>query len=221
MQSLSGRSLVWIGALLLLAPGAVRADFYTNWSYSWSFDPIGKNAPGHVPATSGTGAALFAAQSGNSGAPTIPVALVSTTSSATTTPDSFQNAIFTFNLTITDNATHASGTFSIAGSLTGDLGDHTSGVVATFDIYPRPASDMPIGDYGYFVYLPDRFMTLPAPGEAPKLLNATVLVEPNDPSAGGSGPPLQNAPEPSGFALAGVAAITFALARRRPAQQRS
>ncbi len=120
-------------------------------------------------------------------------------------------------MTITDNATHASGTFSFAGRLTGDLGDHTSGVVAAFDIYPRPASGTNIGEYSYFVHFPDQLMTLPAPGDAPKLLNASVEVE----SLGGSGTPLQNAPEPSAFALAGVAAITFALARRRPAQHRS
>ncbi len=31
MQFLSGRSLVWSGALLLLAAGTIRADFYTDW----------------------------------------------------------------------------------------------------------------------------------------------------------------------------------------------
>ena len=39
----------WLAALLLLAPAAARADFYSNWSFTWSFNPVPPNAPGLPP----------------------------------------------------------------------------------------------------------------------------------------------------------------------------
>src|SRR5579872_239342 len=105
MKLLSGRSLAWTGALLLLlSAGPARADFYSNWSFSWAFDPVNNNAAGLVPAnsTGATGGATFAAQTGTTGGSTIPVAIVTTTSSAPAgTPDTFTNVAYNFTVTVT------------------------------------------------------------------------------------------------------------------------
>ncbi len=231
MKWLLRRPLLWVGALLLLPPGASRADFYTNWSFAWHFNPVGTNGvPGAVPATTGTGSALFAAESDKSGGASVPVALVSTSSSATTVPDTFQHAPFTFAVKIIDNATHASGTLTFDGHLNGALTATKSAVVGTFSADPGSPSSLSLGGHTFRVSIAPQ-MLLPAPGALPKLLNATVLVDaavppPPTPSptpqphpnSGGGGvviPPFQSAPEPSSFALAGIAAAVFGLARRR------
>jgi hypothetical protein len=222
----------------LLAPGASRADFYSNWSFSWSFNPIPPNAAGFVPADAGvaaggqaTGGAQFAATSGSTGASTIPVATVSTASAATTVPDSFQGTQFSFGVTITDNATNASGTLTFDGVLNGQLTATSSSAVAAFSPDPSSPSSLSLSGHTYQVAV-DPSLALGAPNQPPKLLNATVTVDAGTPppppppppsnggggsggNGGGGGPPVQSVPEPSGLALAGIAAAALALARRR------
>ena len=91
-----------------------------------------------APGGSATGGAQFAAASGATGAGSIPVATMSTTSSATATPDSFQGTPFTFGVRITDNATNASGTLTFDGALKGDLTSTSSSALAAFS--PDPGS---------------------------------------------------------------------------------
>jgi hypothetical protein len=221
MKRLSGRSAAWVAALLLLAPGAARADFYSNWSFTWSFNPVPPNAPGFVPADSGvapggsaTGGAQFAATSGSTGDSTIPVATVSTTSAATTTPDSFQGTPFTFGVTITDNASNASGTLTFDGVLHDGLTATSSSAVATFSLDPGSPTSLFLSGHTYQVTL-DPSLALGAPNQLPRLLNATVAVDAsNTGGGGGPPPPVQTVPEPSSLALAGIAAA-FALAGRR------
>ena len=76
MKWLSGRSLPWAAALLLLAPAGARADFYSDWSFSWSFNPVPPNPAGFIPADAGvapggsaTGGAQFAATNGSASSP--------------------------------------------------------------------------------------------------------------------------------------------------------
>src|SRR5205085_6419824 len=149
-----------------------RADFYSNWSFSWNVDPISAPAnaggPGGVP----TGSAAFAATSGANGDTTIPVAFVSTTSTTTTNPDSFSNVPVTLGLTITDNATNASGTLTFAGLLNGQLTPTTSTVVGTFSLDPSSPTSLTLSGHTYQVTV-DSSLALPAPG-GQKLLNATV-----------------------------------------------
>jgi hypothetical protein len=231
MKLLSGRALACVAALLLLAPGATRADFYSNWSFSWNFNPVGTNGiPGAIPATTGTGSALFAGQSGTNGDSTIPVATVQTNSSAggTVPADSFHNAAFAFGVTITDNATNASGTLTFDGVLNGQLTGTSSNVVGTFSLDPSSPSSLSLSGRTYQVTV-DPSLALGAPNQLPKLLNATVTVDPGTPpppppgGGGGGGPPVQSVPEPSAFALAGVAVAALGLAglrhRRRGAPQ--
>ncbi|HZY84719.1 MAG TPA: PEP-CTERM sorting domain-containing protein [Gemmataceae bacterium] len=221
MQSLLWRSPGLVCALLLLTPGASRADFYSNWSFSWNFNPVPPNAAGFIPADAGvapggsaTGGAQFAATSGASGGPVIPVATVSTTSAATTTPDSFQGTPFAFGVTITDNASNASGTLTFDGALHGGLTATSSSAVATFSLDPASPSSLVLSGHTYQVAV-DPSLALGAPNQLPKLLNATVAVDAsNTGGGGGTPPPVQTVPEPSSFALAGIAAA-FALAGRR------
>jgi hypothetical protein len=242
MKLQSGRSLPWVAALLLLAPAAARADFYSNWSFSWSFNPIPPNGAGFVPADAGmapggtaTGGAQFAATSGTAGAGTIPVATVSTTSAATTTPDSFQGTAFTFGVTITDNATNASGTLTFDGVLNGQLTGTSSSAVATFSLDPSSPSSLTLSGHTYQAQV-DPSLALGAPNQLPRLLNATVTVgpaappppPPPPPSGGGDGggngggsggPQVASVPEPSASALAGVAVASLGLARWRRRQR--
>lgn len=218
MKLLSGRSLTWVAALLLLAPGAARADFYSNWSFSWSFNPVGMNLPGFVPAnsTAATGGAQFLPQSGTNGDTTIPVATVQTNSSAggTVPPDSFNNVAFTFGLTITDNANpSATGTLTFDGVLNGQLTGTTSNVTGAFSLDPSSPTSLSFGGHTYKVTV-DPSLALPAPNQLPKLFNASVTIDATSSGGGGGGPPVQSVPEPSAFALA-VAAIALSLTRRR------
>jgi hypothetical protein len=248
MKWLSGRSLAWTAALLLLAPGASRADFYSNWSFSWTFDPVGNSAAGFVPASTGpvagqaTGGATFAAQNGTTGGGTIPVALVTTTSSATAaTPDTFNNVGYNFSVTVTDNANNASGTLTfdgaLHGSLTGSPGGNspgTSNAFSTFALDPSSPASLLLNGRSYLVAINGELGQgsggLPAPGGGQKLLDATVTVGPstnpgggggggnggggggNGGGGGGGGPGVQTVPEPSAFALAGVALAALGLA---------
>jgi hypothetical protein len=246
MKWLSGRSLVWTGALLLLAPGASRADFFSNWSFAWNFTPISPNPAGFVPADTGvatqgtaTGGATFAAQSGTSGGSTIPIATVTTTSSATTTPDSFQGTPFTFGVKITDNASNASGTLTFDGVLHGNLTSTSSSAFATFSLDPSSSSSLVLNGHTYQVAINGELgqgSFLPAPNAGTKLLDATVTIDPGTTTGGGGGngggggggvgnggggnsggggpvgPPVHSAPEPSAFALAGIAIAALGLA---------
>jgi hypothetical protein len=246
MKWLSCRPLAWTAALLLLAPAASRADFNTNWSFSWNFNPIPPNAAGFIPADTGaatqgtaTGGAQFAAASGTTGASTIPVATVTTTSSATTLPDSFQGTAFSFGLTITDNATNASGTLTFDGALHGNLSSTSSSAFATFSLDPSSPSSLVLNGHTYQVSINGELgqgSGLPAPNAGTKLLDATVTIDagpPPNPGGGGSGGGnggggtgggggpgggngspggVQSAPEPSAFALAGIALAALGLA---------
>jgi hypothetical protein len=227
MKMLPRRPLSIIGALLLFAPAPVRADLYTNWSFSWDFNPVPPNAAGFVPADTGaatqgtaTGGAQFAAKTGTAGGSTIPVASVSTTSSATTTPDSFQGTPVSFGVTITDNATNASGTLTFDGAVKGNLTATSSSAVATFSPDPGGPASLVLSGHTYKVSVNPE-LALPAPGAPPALLGASVsvgpatvppvvippvVIPPAGTGGGPVGPPVQSVPEPSAFALAGVAA---------------
>jgi hypothetical protein len=237
MKMLPRRPLSIIGALLLLAPVQARADFYSNWSFSWNFSPDPPNAAGFVPADAGvatggtaTGGAQFAASSGASGASTIPVAIVSTTSAATTTPDSFQGTPFTFGVRITDNATNASGTLTFDGALKGSLTSTSSTAVGTFSPDPGGPASLVLSGRTYKVSVNPE-LALPAPGGAPALLGASVsvgpaavpsivippLVPPIVPPT--TIPPVLSVPEPSAFGLASVAIAALGLAGWRHRQR--
>src|SRR5262245_16847043 len=120
-------------ALLLLAPGALRAET-VNYSYSWSALPSTViNPPG------ATGSVLFAltpdgstSSTLNDPSPTVlPAANAQTTSSAgANSPDKFDVA-YSLKLHLTEGAN--SGDLTFSGHITGNLTGVSSTLVATFD----------------------------------------------------------------------------------------
>jgi hypothetical protein len=123
-------------------------------------------------------------------------------------------------VTITDNATHASGTLTFEVALKGNLTATSSSAVAAFSPDPGGPASLVLGGHTYQVSV-NPGLALPAPGAPPALLGASVsvgpaavppVVIPAVVGGGPVGPVVQSVPEPPAFALAGVAAAALGLA---------
>jgi hypothetical protein len=200
------RLLPLLTAVVLLGAGQVRAEMI-GFSYSWTAQP--SVIPG------GTGSvALAAAVPGTSSAelgsstPTfIPGATLTTTSSATTTPDSFSSP-FNLKVHLTDTASNLSGDLTYSGTLAGKLTSTTSQLNATFS---SPFTQMlTLGTHVYTVTIDPSLVNLPTPGAtSPASIDAKVTVA----SAGPVGPPTHQTPEPASLVL-GATAVLGLFARR-------
>jgi hypothetical protein len=197
------RLLPLLTALVLLGAGQARSEMI-DFSYQWTVLPSSV-LPG------GTGSVtLAAAPDGTSSAelgsstPTfIPGATVTTTSSATEPPDSF-NTAFSMKLHLTDTASALAGDLSFSGTIAGTLTLTTSALTATFD---SPfTKTLELGNRVYTVTIDPSLVSLPAPGAtSPASIDARVTVA-NKPVVD----PPTNTPEPTSLLLGATAVLGFA-----------
>lgn len=191
MKCLSARLLA-ASMVLLAAAGLGRAD-YLNWSYHWSV-----NTP---VLASGTGSVAVAVVPNGNAADTIPVANLTTTSSATSANPDVYNTSYHLTLTLSDTASNTSGSLTWDTSLRGNLTATSSSVHNIFAWAGAPnalTQTLTLGHNQYQVTLQPSTATLTAPGSStPVLLTASVSVSP---TVGISG----NSPEPVSLLLGGL-----------------
>jgi hypothetical protein len=210
MKRLSARSAAVVGVMLLFGVNPARADF-VDWSYSWSL------GQGQGPTfTSGTSTvALALAASAGTGGPTIPAGNFTSNSAAGSPADTF-NTHYDVTLGLTDNPSHAAHNFVWQGTITGSLSATHSSLVNTFN---SPLTQtFTLGSHQYQVTIDPSSTNINAPGGAPTLIDALVVVSnaTGGGNGGGGGPPPKT-PEPSTWVLAGSALALFGLARWRSA----
>lgn len=188
------RMLMLLTALAALGESRACADMI-NFSYKWSAEPSAV-IPG------GTGSvtlavkpeAMSSAELGSKTAVGIHGADVTTTSSATDIPDSF-NTAFAMKLHLTDSKSGKSGNLTFAGTLDGMLTATTSSLKAEFS-QPRTQTII-LGNYAYTVTIDPSLVALPSPGsQAPAVINAMVTVA--------------SVPEPTSLLLGGMGLIGLA-----------
>jgi hypothetical protein len=187
---------------LLLPAGLARAEMI-NWSFSWapSTQTVNADAPG-------TGAVHLSSYGGgiNSHAGDLvglAAAYVTYSSQAPgSAPDHFGHAPFGLTLTLTDNATHQSGSLTYAGFVAGDLSASSAGLGLTVD--SPTAAGLTLGGHYYAVSI-GPYIAPPYPSTGlPGILVANVTVS-----------DVQTVPEPATLALAGLALPALGLAAWR------
>jgi hypothetical protein len=192
---------------LLLGVGPARAEFI-DWSYHWSIGP----APVLASGTGTVAQALY--RGGNeSGAQILRAAAVTTSSSATVrNPDHFDKS-FNLVLHLTDAQSHLSSNLTFHGTITGFLTAKSSNLTESFRDSTQRVT---IGAHQYNVVLPSHLALL-RPG-APVIPILAALVSVQDtrqvhPAFQMSDAlfihtaSISPAPEPSAFALAGIAVL--------------
>lgn len=191
--------LVTVG---FLGAGQVRAD-YTNWSYQWSMQPSSV-------ISSGTGSVTYAINSKSEpGASSIPVASVSSTSTATGTASDSYSAPYSLTMKITDG-NGQSGTLTYNGNLSGAVNAGQSSLMNTIS-NPNETLTLDGHTYNVDLQLQPSNGSVGAPGTAASTISAVVTVDGSTtttppPSTGGSGGTTPaSAPEPSALVLAGMA----------------
>ncbi len=151
-----------------------------SYSSSWSISPgpllLGTNSStGNGKSTGCVMVALYAPSSGSAllggSTVTLPVGVVSTSTSALpSSPDQY-NTPFSLTLTLKDAGTGATGTLTFKGTVTGSLNWTASSLVLNIQ---NPTQKLTLGTRVFTVTLPGR-VSLPLPGN-PVKLNATVGV---------------------------------------------
>lgn len=197
----------WGSLLVLLVPLAGRAD---QIGFDYNFV-----TPSAVTGDAGnSGAVSFATMpaghaSGNSVLTAASVAAV--TASTLTTPDTFNGQTYNLTLQLTDDPSGKSGSLTFTGKLFGTLTPLAANITTSFD---TPTQTLRLGNDSYTVTLgPLKGPATPNPTVVGTLF-ATVDVQ----SGGGSNTPttqVDQAPEPSGLALACAGLALFAAAWRR------
>jgi hypothetical protein len=226
-----------LAAVLLLGAGQARAELI-DFSYQWTVMPSAV-----IPGGTGTVTLSTApdgagqAELGSSTPTFIPGATVTTTSSATEPPDSF-NTPLSMKLHLTDEKTGLSGDLSFSGTIAGQLTATSSTLTSTFD--GPVTQELKLANRVYSVSIDPALVSLPAPGAtSPGSIDARVSVAsrggpPFDPPGGGppgggppgggppGGSPPIGAPEPSALLLGATAVLGLAarrvLCRRLPRQ---
>ncbi|MGL4553674.1 MAG: PEP-CTERM sorting domain-containing protein [Gemmataceae bacterium] len=208
MNTLSARLLLMTALAAGLA-SPVRAESI-NFSYAWTVlpnPPVFPSGTGTVTLT----AAVPGTSSADLGSATpayIPGAELTTSSSATSPPDSF-DAPFSLKLTITDTASGMHGDLMFSGTLAGTLTATSSTLTSTLN---NPLTQpLALGDYLYSVTIGPTMVSIPSPGMPAALIDARVTVSGTD--GGVVDPPLQDTPEP-GTLLLGATAVAGLAARR-------
>jgi hypothetical protein len=199
--------------LSLLCGNSVKADFM-NWSYTTTPNVQGVSAGG-AGGSSG-GAVSLTDFNNQAGAASIPVIAV-VTSSASTSPVTFNpaNATYTLTMAITDNTTHDTGTLTFTGSVGGTLSATTSTLTNSFA--PSP-NTLTLDGHKYTVTIPTANLLTPT---APQQ-NIMATVSVSDVTGGGGNPPpppppTNNTPEPSSIVLACAAIGALGVRRLRQA----
>jgi hypothetical protein len=183
--------------LLLLAVGpAGRADPIT-WSYSWSNSPtnIAADAPGGYLTLSNE-----APQTATGNSDIVATNIQGHSSAPTTKPDTFTAKPYTLTLTLTDQASGASGSLDFTGALSGVLSASSAHVTNTFT--GPTTQTLVLGDNRYTVTI-GTYTAPGPPGSAnPGSIGATAVVS------------IFQLPEPAAVALAALGGL-LTLARRR------
>jgi hypothetical protein len=190
-RSLSVKRFIIASALVtlvLLSAAGARADLI-HWSYNWA-----PNAPA-VMADSGSGKITLSNEPAGSAvgdSDIVATNLKAVSSADPTTPDTFTHKGFTLNLTLTDAASHQSGTLAFSAEFNGSISSGSSNITAT----PLGATSKAIvlGGNLYSVVI-NSYVPPPPPGATNfGSIGATALVTVGKPSS---------TPEPSTLALAG------------------
>jgi hypothetical protein len=166
-----------------------------NWSYT-STSSVPGLAVGALSPSGGASVSLAGFNNG-SAATSIPI-LAYITSTSLTNPIAFDpsTAKYTLGITVTDNATHDSGTLTFNGSVGGALSATTSTLSNSF---APSSSSLTLDGHLYTVTIPS--VALAPPTSPQQTIFATVRV--SDGTGGGTPPtPTTNTPEPGGIALA-------------------
>jgi hypothetical protein len=205
MKRMTSLALAVTAVWLLLAAGRARADF-VSFSYHWSVAPSSV-IPGGTGSVSLTPAADGSTTAQTGVTAVLDAATVTTSSSAGTTPDSF-NAPFSLGLDVKDTVSNATGHLTFSGTIAGTLTATSSSLTSTFD---NPVTQtLHLGGWSYTVTIDPVVANLPAPNsQSAVLLDALTTVAADQPTT------QHNSPEPSGLVLAASAASLWWLSRRR------
>jgi hypothetical protein len=207
MTRLSFPLLGTVIGLSLLGPSAARADLIT-WSFNWSGSPT--TVSGDPGATGGI--FLLDPQPGH-GQGNMHLAgtqLEVFSSAPAGTLDHFTNRAYTESLTLTDDASHQSGTLAFTGLFNGTLTPTQANITNTFT--GKTTQTLLLGGHLYTVHL-DQYIP-PTPATAGSF-GADITVTTNSGtggggngggsgSGGGGSGGDHHAPEPSSMILAGI-----------------
>ncbi|HEY7311397.1 MAG TPA: hypothetical protein VH643_18695 [Gemmataceae bacterium] len=224
MKLPSARSLAALIVVLAVA-GHGRAD-YMNWTYTSTPSVPGVSVGAQSP---GGGAAVTLTDFKNGTAGTSIPVIAYVTQTASTSPITFDPsaAKYSLGVTITDNATHDSGTLTFAGAVGGTLSATTSTLTNSF---APSTNSLTLDGHVYTVTIPTT--NLAAPTSPQQNIMATVSVSnvsgggtppppsppppsPPPPPPTTTPPPSTNTPEPSSVVLACAAISLVGLASGR------
>jgi hypothetical protein len=151
--------------LMVVATCQIRAD----WTYTATAQVPGITV--NTPSNGGGTVSLTDYGTPQPGGTSIAVQAYETTSAATT-PISFNNLKYDLALKITDSATHDSGTLHFTGSLTGTLTATTSTIVDSFT--PVTSNSLSLDGHTYTVNISS--VTLASPSSPQENVMASVSV---------------------------------------------
>jgi hypothetical protein len=196
-------------ATLLLASGSARANLIA-WSYNWqptvpavlADSPVngGKITLSNEPSGTAVGDSDIVATN-----------LKSVSSADPNTPDTFTHKTFTLNLTLTDSASHQTGTLSFMAEFNGTISSQSANVTAT-PLGPTSRTIV-LGGNSYSVSI-NSYVPPPPPGATNAgSIGATALVTVGQ---------VNRTPEPSTMVMAGLGLSflgLFGWQKRRKAQE--
>jgi len=203
----STQLFVFALAAMLLAGNTVLADV-VPWNYSWSMSPASGELLSDAP---GQGKVAFSLEKPGASANTSDIGaanLRTITQASAANPDRFAaGGFYTLTLTITDTRSGLAGSVTFSGKLSGTLSTMNTDIHNAF-IGPR-RKGLDLGGYHYAVTIGPYSPPGPPDSNNAGSIGARVVVT--------GGIQIDNAPEPSAFALSGLGGIglfAFTLFRR-------